>query len=138
MLDLDADPCPLNKAFYGRRANVNRGSSRGWDRDGQRTGGHRHRVHTGLLVQVAESVPVRVARPRVEHEVVEIQGVGSAPQAGGAEEANRNPDEFRVLPVGGGKVQCGIPREVGPHAEAARRGQDDVRLRRPAKGELPA
>ena len=138
MIDLHRDPGPLDKAFHGRRMDVDCGRPGGRNRGGHGAGGDRHRVHSRLLVQVAESVPVRVARTGVEHEVIEVHRVGGARQSGGAVEADRDPDEFRVRPMSGGEVHRGIPREVRPDAKAARRRQDHVRLRRPAKRELPA
>ena len=136
MFDLEPDPGPLDDPVDGRRLNLDRGSAGRWNRHRRRSRGDRHRVNPRLLVQVAQTVGVRIPPVRVEHEVVEVERIRGALKARGAQEADRDADELRRLPVGGREIRRGVPGEIRPHPEAARRRQDHVRLGRTAQGEF--
>src|SRR5437773_10896901 len=88
MFDLEPDPGPLDDPVDGRRLNLDRGSAGRWNRHRRRSRGDRHRVNPRLLVQVAQTVGVRIPPVRVEHEVVEVERIRGALKARGAQEAD--------------------------------------------------
>src|SRR3989441_8691549 len=99
--------------------------------------GHAGQVDVGFLLQIPESVSVRVSRPRVHREVIEIQGVGRAREPGRAEEADGHPDVRRGLPGGSRKVGGRAPPDIGPGAEGGGGSEHEVRARGPASTRIP-
>src|SRR3989454_2511951 len=99
--------------------------------------GHAGQVDVGFLLQIPESVSVRVSRTRIHREVIEIQGVGRAREPCRVEEADGHLDVRRRLPGGRRKVGGRAPTDIGPGAEGSRGSEHKVRARGPASTRIP-
>src|SRR5207245_2435540 len=99
--------------------------------------GHAGQVDVRFFLQIPESVSVRVSRPRVHREVIEIQGVGRAREPGRAEEADGHLDVRRCLPGGSRKVGGRAPPDIGPGAEGGGGSEHEIRVRGPASTRIP-